>query len=206
MQDNHVTNERFKLDKKHTNYANTIAFIVQDARCYPQIMTKLLDHLYLGSLQNALNVDALKNEGITHVINTVDDYFEDGRTKKSLYGDSFEYLSFNARDQENYPIMDHFHQCYDFIEDARKKGGKCLIHCIAGINRSGCSATAYVMVHQNVGPISAAQKVFEARGALLSNYGFIKQLVRFAVQKDLLEIDKESLLPIYKQKTCCGML
>ena len=103
-----------------------------------------------------------------------------------------EYLGFTSEDDENYDIMKHFDDVYNFIEDARVKGGKCFIHCIAGINRSGCLATAYVMLHKNIGPISAAKMVWEQRGCLLSNNGFIERLVKFAIDRNMLELDKDN--------------
>ena len=130
--------------------------------------------------------------GITHVVNTVDQLYENCRTGKEFYGPDIEYLGFTSHDSESYDIMKHFDEVYKFIEDARTKGGKCFIHCIAGINRSGCLTTAYVMLDQNIGPISAARKVWEQRGVLLSNNGFIERLVKFSVDRNMLELDKDN--------------
>ena len=65
---------------------------------------------------------------------------------------------------------------------------------MAGINRSGCLATAYVMLDQNMGPITAAQFVWEKRGCLLSNNGFIERLVKFAIDKHMLDLDQDKLI------------
>ena len=54
------------------------------------------------------------------------------------------------------------------------------------------------MVYKNIGPISAAQYVFSARGMLLSNEGFIERLVKFASEKDLLELDKDKIIKCFK--------
>lgn len=191
------------LNKTQMQYASTIAFIVQDPKglANPRKMCKILNHLYLGSFEDATDVKTLSKEEITHIINTVDNYYENCQTKGEFYGSEFKYLGFTSDDHESYPIMNHFQQCYDFIEDARQKGGKCFIHCIAGINRSGCLATAYVMIHHNIGPISAAKLVFEARGTILSNDGFIERLVKLAVDRDLLEKDVDKLVSRFKHQT-----
>ena len=188
------------LNKQQMQYVNTIAFIVQDVKDLNKTrsMSKVLDHLYLGNFEDANDVKTLKAEGITHIINTVDNYYENCRTKKEFYGDEFRYFGFTSDDDERYPITQHFEECYQFIEDAKSKSGKCFIHCIAGINRSGCLATAYVMLHENIGPISAAKKVFEARGMILSNNGFIERLVKLAADKGLLERDEKELLSRFK--------
>jgi len=186
------------LDKQQMQYVNTIAFIVRDVKRVPRGVTKLLDHLYLSSFEDATDVKNLETLGITHIVNTVDEYYENCRTKREFYGPNYEYMGFTSDDDESYPIMKHFKEVYAFIEDAKRKGGKCLIHCISGINRSGCLATAYVMLDQNIGPITASCRVFEERGMVLSNTGFIERLVKFAAEKELLEKDKDKILSRFK--------
>ena len=89
--------------------------------------------------------------------------------------------------------MQHFDEVYTFIEDARISGGKCLIHCMRGVNRSGALTIGYVMVHNGVGPVPATQMVLAARGNVLSNHEFINQLVKFAAGKDLLTLDADDI-------------
>jgi len=90
-------------------------------------------------------------------------------------------------------MMQHFDIAFDVIEDARKSGGRALIHCIMGVNRSGALAVAYTMVHQQCGPITAAVYVREKRGLLLSNEDFQDQLIEFARQRDLLQHDAKEI-------------
>ncbi len=77
-----------------------------------------------------------------------------------------------------------------YIENARLSGGKVLIHCLLGVNRSGVLAIAYCMLHKNVGPISAAKFVKESRKEVLINEGFQKHLVVFARESGMLQLDK----------------
>lgn len=182
------------LDKTQLQYVNTISYIVADISHIPKKMTKITDFLYLGNFEDSTDVKTLKEEGITHILNTVDALYQNTRTGQGFYGPDFIYHGFTSQDEESYPIMQHFRETFDFIESAQKADGKCLIHCIAGINRSGCLAVAYLMASQNIGPISAVKIVFQKRGMLLSNTGFIERLVKFAVDRDLLFLDKEQLL------------
>ena len=69
-------------------------------------------------------------------------------------------------------MLQHFNEAYEAIEDAKATGGKALIHCIMGINRSGALAVAYTMVHKQWGPLTAARFVKDARKRLLSNDSF----------------------------------
>ena len=115
------------------------------------------------------------------------------RTSSEFYGDTIRrYVEFDAEDAD-YDMMQHFDIAFDVIEDARKSGGRALIHCIMGVNRSGALAVAYTMVHQQCGPITAAVYVREKRGLLLSNEDFQDQLIEFARQRDLLQHDAKEI-------------
>ena len=107
--------------------------------------------------------------------------------------DHIKYMGFSAMDDHDYDIMQHFEAVNRFIEEARDLGGKVLVHCIMGSNRSGALVVAYVMNYWKVGPISAAKFVKDKREVLLSNENFQDQLVRFAWQSNLLEVDKWEL-------------
>ena len=69
---------------------------------------------------------------------------------------------------------------------------------MAGINRSGALAVAYVMVHLDIGPVSATRIVFSARKPVLTNEGFVRSLVTFAEERKYLEKDLEEIDEIYE--------
>ena len=99
--------------------------------------------------------------------------------------------------------MKHFDEVYNFIELARQSGGKCLIHCMAGMNRSGALAVAYVMVHLDVGPVTATRIVYKARKTLLSNEAFIRRLVKLSCEKNLLAKDMDEIVNSQSSKWVC---
>ena len=167
----------------------------------PSHATMLDDCLYLGSIEDARNVDLLKSHNITYIINTVDDETSlSPEETKSLYDDSFKYMGFSSEDAMEYPIMDHFEETHAFIEKARENNAKCLIHCMRGVNRSGVLATAHIMVKNNLGPITAAQIVYKKRGMLLTNPSFVSQLLFYAKENQHLDLDKNHVL--LKQNAC----
>ena len=55
-----------------------------------------------------------------------------------------------------------------------------LVHCVAGVNRSGLIAAAALMVNDGVDVVKAVERVKVARGTLLYNKGFQRQLVELA--------------------------
>ncbi|KAK2143245.1 hypothetical protein LSH36_860g00004 [Paralvinella palmiformis] len=182
--------KEFKTELEEAPYIAHMQSVLPFSFLFPSEPTKILDHLYLGSEQDATNLKLLKELGITHIVNCASVYCQTG---PSLYGSSVKYLAFEAEDDSDYDIMQHFPQVFSFIEDARKKGGKVLIHCVVGINRSGALAVAYLMVHQKIGPISAACDIRKLRSNLLTNDGFQRQLISFARKQNLLHLDADKL-------------
>ena len=174
------------LSPELNKYYNKIVRMVTKS-IRPHVISKILDHLYLGSMIDCTNKIKLQNLGVTHVINTAE-HNTAGITKE-WYGHAVEYMGFSSDDDDKYPIMQHFQQVFEFIEMARKCGGTCFIHCMAGINRSGVLATAYVMVHKDIGPITAVEYVLKRRGTILTNRGFIEALITFANDIGLLNKD-----------------
>ena len=177
-------------------YYDSIIKIVNSPEAFkmPDHMTQLDDVLYLGNLDNARDVNMLKENNITYIINTVENQDDDLCQTKSLYDDSFTYMGFDSEDKEEYPIMNHFEDVFSFIEDARKNNKRCLIHCMRGVNRSGVLAVTHIMVRNNLGPITATQLVYQKRGMLLTNPSFISQLLIYAQQNGYTELDKNNVL------------
>lgn len=174
-----------------TPYIQKMRSVLNCRSGWPSGPTKVFDFLYLGGEDEARDRKLLQRLGITHVINCASSYVSTGQ---SYYGDAVKkYVEFDAEDDNTYNIMQHFEESYAAIEDARERGGKALIHCIMGINRSGALAVAYAMVHKQWGPIQAAEYVKNARKLLLSNDGFQYQLISFARDRNLLELDSSSL-------------
>ena len=152
---------------------------------YPGSPTQLLDHVYIGGYHDAENVHYLKTLGITHVLNCAA-YRKTHVNPYPRDSGIVEYEQFEADDDENYNILQHFPRARAFIDRAKYAGGKVLVHCAMGINRSGAISIAYVMVDQNLDLLDAIRRVKMKRNAVLCNRGFQRQLVRFARQKGLL--------------------
>ena len=158
----------------------------------PDKPSKIFDFLYIGCDENAKDLEEIKDYGFTHVINCAADFVETG-LKYYQSTSVVKYIEFWADDDYEYDMMQHFPEAFEFIEDARKNDGKVLIHCVAGINRSGVLTSAYYMMHKEVGPITATRFVRKQRSPHLNNGNFIKQLVQHANVVGLLELDRDKL-------------
>jgi len=153
--------------------------------------TRVTDRLWLGSCYDATDVEFLRGEGITHVVNCADRLprFETYTVKDS---DLRAWIVLNADDDPDYPILErHLDSVTEFIDTALlEPDSKVLVHCRAGVNRSATLVLAYAALvgsrgdTRAVGRLEAFANVFEhvmeRRPMILSNEGFYKQLVIWA--------------------------
>lgn len=86
--------------------------------------SQILPYLFLGSSYAASNDKPFSILGITHIVNATLDI-------PCLYEGPFTYLMVEVEDDAEVPIGDSFAKAHEFIEEARKSGGKVLV-------RAGC--------------------------------------------------------------------
>ncbi len=146
---------------------------------------KLLEFLYIGGYYDAKDARRLHRLGITHVLNCAA-----GRSlPQSPYKEDsgiIAYEQFRADDDEDYDILKHFITAQTFIDNCKKQGGKCLVHCVCGVNRSGAICAAYIMADTNMDLLTTIRHMRRRKVCVLYNEGFQKQLVIFARQRGLL--------------------
>ena len=98
------------------------------------------------------------------------------------------YMEIDADDIPGYPIlMLHYGQARRFFDEAREAGGRALVHCELGVNRSATLAVAYLVDSERVTLTQAVRQVRIDRPNVLRNDGFRRQLVRFAAERRLLD-------------------
>lgn len=93
----------------------------------------------------------------------------------------------------NYNLLQNdWGEAYEFIQSSTKDGrGKCVVHCVAGINRSGLIVSAYYMLTKRVPVLETVNHVRLQRGNVaLCNEGFQQQLV--AMARNQLQMDQLS--------------
>ena len=101
--------------------------------------SELLPYLYLGSAADAANLDALKSHGITHVLNVADNV-------KNHHPTHFIYRNLMVKDRnDDAGISRVFSDAIDFVTEVQAHGGKVLVHCLMGQNRSASIALALLM-------------------------------------------------------------
>eukprot|EP00415_Alexandrium_ostenfeldii_P004745 UN4745 len=107
--------------------------------CIHDSPAQLREYLFLGSEDSAADGNNLEDLGITHVLNVADDV-------ECYHINRFEYLHLPIRDGgEDDAIFAAFDSATQFVERVASKGGKVLVHCFAGVNRSATVAMAVLM-------------------------------------------------------------
>jgi len=141
-------------------------------QAYP---SRVLPHLYLGNMDNAASWEQLRTLGITAVLNCakeIANFFE------HKHGEVLTYRKFFLEDSNDEHIARHFDEAFSFIEEVRLSGGKVLVHCQAGRNRSGIISAAYLVRLRKVDWKAAIAEVKSARMIAIpgNNIGFEVQL------------------------------
>jgi protein-tyrosine phosphatase len=167
----------------------------------PEPPVEVLPWLYLSPIYCVRdNIPRLEELGITHVLST---NRMAPRALEAMYwelksaGIDQHYLA--ADDHLDYQLMEHhWDECRTFLEDsllllsaAKDDSGngnthnnhKVVVHCNAGMNRSGTIVAAAMMYFAKLDLLPVVRQLKAQRGQVLSNESFVKQLVQFAAQQ-----------------------
>ncbi|ESO89447.1 hypothetical protein LOTGIDRAFT_125232 [Lottia gigantea] len=132
-------------------------------------MTEIIDKLFLGGVEAALDIESLEKFGITHIITI------DIRPLCQETTDKFTTKYIHAMDLEDTDLLTYIDECNSFIDDGLVKGGV-LVHCFVGSSRSATIVIAYLMNKLNLTFQEALDKVKTLRPLVKPNQGFLHQL------------------------------
>ena len=88
------------------------------------------------------------------------------------YPKQFTYMIIEVNDDNSQDIGQHFEDAIAFIDGAIQKGGSVLVHCAAGISRSGAITCAYLMWKNKWTFDKAFEYGRAQRSKLFPNLGF----------------------------------
>ncbi|MES1915906.1 MAG: hypothetical protein MHM6MM_007789 [Cercozoa sp. M6MM] len=146
-------------------------------------ISTLLDFLVLGDKYASENKSLLKAHKITHVANCASAVCRDCFAEPDEDNWSVRYWSIDLRDSgsdEN--VLCLLHPFCDFIEEARRQGGRVLVHCEKGVSRSVTMAIAYLMFHLRIDFDQAFALLRKKRSLANPNLNFICQLLRWGTR------------------------
>jgi len=142
-------------------------------------MSKILDNLYLGNIEDINNIHFIKNNNIQLIINCASEVivpssYDDMNISiinLKLYDDPMQKIYFNL--SEGYPSLNDIS---DKIDDFLKQKKGVLVNCYAGISRSSTFIIAYLMNKYNMNLDDAYSFVINKRLIIKPNSGFLKIL------------------------------
>ena len=143
--------------------------------------SKIFDFLYLGSEWNASNLEELKSNGITHILNVT-------REIDNFYPAVFKYLNIREYDVEETDLLKYWDRTFHFILDCIDGGGKVLVHCKMGISRSAATVVAFGMKYFGWSLNKMLAFTQEKRSITRPNQGFMHQLT---IYEGILEASRQ---------------
>lgn len=153
-----------------------------------ELPVELLPWLLLSDRKSALNINKLKNCRITHILSVhavaprEELYYQD-----RLEGTGIIHKRVSCDDTEGYDMIGrHWKTCLEFLKQVKNNNGRVVVHCVAGINRSGLIACAAHMVLEQLPLVEVVQHCLQKRGACLWNRSFQNQLCELAQREGLL--------------------
>uniref|UniRef100_A0A8C6U1J8 Dual specificity protein phosphatase n=1 Tax=Neogobius melanostomus TaxID=47308 RepID=A0A8C6U1J8_9GOBI len=157
-------------------------------------------NIYIGDEKTALEVEGLKELGVTHVLNAAGGKFNNVQTGAEYYSDAnIQYMGVETDDKPTFNISQHFcsttHFIHEALSDLRSEywtklvsrpedkctnsfisvSDKVLVHCVMGRSRSATLVLAYLMRQHTLTVVDAIVHVRQRR-CILPNHGFLKQL------------------------------
>jgi len=138
-------------------------------------LDKIGQGFYICGVDALRDVERLKEQGITHILNAASMELYEGREGLGRLHKEFTIKALECRDAEDCNLSVHFQDLADFIEKGREQGGV-VVHCAAGISRASTSACAYLMIKEHLTLEAALQKVHSVRKIVHPNFGFWRQL------------------------------
>lgn len=149
-------------------------------------VSEINSYLFLSGVINEKKCAALQKLGVTLVIDA------SNRRVKLTEKNNLEVMSVDIGDHTGAKISRFFHMVADKIAENRKKEGKTVVHCMAGVSRSSTLVIAYLMREENLSLNEAFNLVKQKRPIANPNDGFWHQLEEFEQQLVLARSEKSN--------------
>lgn len=124
-------------------YAGVARYCVQPYISNTFSANQITQNIYIGDIASAFNNEAMKEQGITHIISIYNGAW-------ATYADEFVYKIIHVNDDTWVDIGEYFDETNIFIEEVLSDpSNKILIHCQCGVSRSVTLLAAYLLWKEN---------------------------------------------------------
>lgn len=148
-------------------------------------ISEISDHLYLSGA-NGLKADRIRKRKINCIVNaTVEE--------PSMYMSGVDYLKIRVDDNPYAHLDMYFDMVADRVKANKERGGKTLIHCVAGVSRSASLVIVYLLKYEHMTLRQAYFHVKSIRPIIRPNVGFWRQMIDF--EKKVLGKASVEMLP-----------
>ncbi|XP_002735328.1 dual specificity protein phosphatase 14-like isoform X2 [Saccoglossus kowalevskii] len=137
-------------------------------------MSPITEHLYLSSGAAASSANNLHLKGITCVVNATMTVEKPRGTLSHI-----RYIHIHVDDAPHAQLQPYFDIVADMIKQEKLRGGRTLVHCVAGVSRSASLCMAYLMKHEHLTLKDAHDYIKARRCVIRPNLGFWRQLVNY---------------------------
>lgn len=164
---------------------------------------QVLPDLFLGGMCHARNLEWIRQQRITGVLNLAGSEIPtpDPEWDWAGYPEGTAYLQLPAEDREGYPLLaEHFQAASDFLSKCFKERRKALVHCVQGMNRSATIVVAWLLSQERWPLPKAVHQICHLRKGALSNESFQGQLVDMASSHSLLKDDPSATAAVLQEE------
>ncbi|CCH40986.1 Dual specificity protein phosphatase [Wickerhamomyces ciferrii] len=172
--------------------------------------SRILPHLYLGSLHHASSPQLLHELGITRVVSVGEklNWGEESSLQRTIINNNISIINgitgtpitkvmciTNIQDDGIDTLTHNLRDILDFIDDAYKDGAKVLVHCRVGVSRSATVCIAEVMRRLKINLIRAYifVRVRRLNVIIQPNLRFMYELVKWEENERLEHVKKKLL-------------
>ncbi|QHR82611.1 serine tyrosine dual phosphatase [Brazilian porcupinepox virus 1] len=148
----------------------------------PIKMMKVTDYVYLGNYDDAINAP-YSDVKFKYILNLTPE-------KYKILNSPINVIHLPLIDDENTNINKYFDYTNDILSKCDEKKYPILVHCMAGVNRSGAIIMSYLMHRRSkdIPPFMYFLYIYhsmrERRGAFIENSSFRKQIINKYVIND----------------------
>lgn len=146
---------------------------------------QVLDHLYIGPEEVSRDLEYLLQYNIRAIVTL---------TNNVQFPDNFKYLPIDAVDSPIYNLYDKFDDIIKFIDEYKNSNLNVLVHCNAGVSRSGSCLIAYVMRELRYDYDMALEFVKSKRSFVSPNIGFEMQLRNYQMKLGIVSSKCDNVL------------